>query len=132
MSTISFAPTAVPARDFRAVRPGRSARPAQPGQVRLTRRGRLVVLLGALAMVLLLGFFWGAGSVATERPGQPEATTVVQVAPGDTLYDLAAAVTVDGDVNAMVERIQRLNRLDSGMLLAGQKLRIPVTGASAG
>ena len=39
-----------------------------PSGVRLTRRGRLVVLLGALALVLLLGIFWGAGSVATERP----------------------------------------------------------------
>jgi predicted Zn-dependent protease len=86
-----------------------------------------VVFLGALAVVLLLGVLWGAGSVATERPGTPEPTRVVLVAPGDTLYDIAAAVTVDGDVNAMVERIQRLNRMESGMLVAGQEIRVPVT-----
>jgi predicted Zn-dependent protease len=86
-----------------------------------------VVVLGALAVVLLLGVLWGAGSVATERPGTPEPTRVVLVAPGDTLYDIAAAVTVDGDVNAMVERIQRLNRMESGMLVAGQEIRVPVT-----
>ena len=69
---------------------------------------------------------WGSGSVATEQAGTPEPTRVVMVAPGDTLYDIAAEATpADGDVAAMVERIQRLNALDSGMLAAGQELRIP-------
>ena len=97
--------------------------------VRLTRRGRLVVFLGTLMLVLLLGIVWGTGSsVATERPGTPEPTRVVMVAPGDTLYDIAAEATpADGDVAAMVERIQRLNALDSGMLAAGQELRVPTS-----
>ena len=101
--------------------------PVRPS-VRLTRRGRLVVFLGTLMLVLLLGIVWGTGSsVATERPGTPEPTRVVMVAPGDTLYDIAAEATpADGDVAAMVERIQRLNALDSGMLAAGQRLRIPI------
>jgi hypothetical protein len=99
--------------------------PARPS-VRLTRRGRLVVFLGTLAIVLMLGVVWGTGSVATEQAGTPEPTRVVHVAPGDTLYDLAAEATpTGGDVAAMVERIQRLNALDSGMLVAGQELRIP-------
>ena len=99
--------------------------PVRPS-VRLTRRGRLVVFLGTLAIVLMLGIVWGSGSVATERAGTPEPTDVVTVMPGDTLYDLAADATpADGDVAAMVERIQRLNALDSGMLVAGQELRIP-------
>jgi LysM domain len=102
-----------------------NAVPARP-QVRLTRRGRLVVFLGTLAIVLLLGIAWGTGSVATEQPGAPEPANVVTVMPGDTLYDLAADATpAGGDVAAMVERIQRLNALDSGMLVAGQELRIP-------
>ena len=99
--------------------------PVRPS-VRLTRRGRLVVFLGTLMIVLLLGIVWGSGSVATEQAGTPEPTRVVMVGPGDTLYDLAAEATpADGDVAAMVERIQRLNALDSGMLVAGQQLRIP-------
>lgn len=103
----------------------RNAVPVRP-QVRLTRRGRLVVFLGTLAIVLMLGVVWGSGSVATERPGTPEPSVAVTVMPGDTLYDLAAEATpADGDVAAMVERIQRLNALDSGMLVAGQELRIP-------
>ena len=92
--------------------------------VRLTRRGRLVVFTIGLLVVLALGVMWGSGSVATERSG----TLLVQVAPGDTLYDIAARVTTDGDVNATVEQIEDLNRLDSTVIYAGQKLRVPTSG----
>ena len=96
--------------------------------VRLTRRGRAVVLLAGLVLALVVGVFLGAGSVATERPGTPEPTRIVQVGAGDTLWGIAAdaaAATGDGDVRAMITRIERLNALDSGMVLAGQRLRIP-------
>src|SRR5262245_7503714 len=119
MSTMTIAPQALP-------RPTR-ARPQARQEVRLTRRGRLVVFLGALTVVLLLGVFWGAGSVASERPGRAEPTEIVMVGPGETLWDIAAQVADDGDTGAMVERIQRMNALDSGMLTAGQKIRVPAT-----
>ena len=95
-------------------------------QLRLTRRGRLVVFAGALLLVLALGVLWGSGSVATEQPGTADPTLVVQVEAGDTLYDIAARVTTDGDVAAMVEQIEDLNRLDTSVVYAGQKLRVPV------
>jgi len=95
-------------------------------QVRLTRRGRLVVFTGALLLVLAMGVLWGSGSVATEQPGTADPTLVVQVEAGDTLYDIAARVTTDGDVAAMVEQIEDLNRLDTSVVYAGQKLRVPV------
>ena len=95
-------------------------------QVRLTRRGRLVVFAGALLLVLAMGVLWGSGSVATEQPGTADPTLVVQVEAGDTLYDIAARVTTDGDVAAMVEEIEDLNRLDTTVVYAGQKLRVPV------
>ena len=126
MSTMTIAPSTHTAPSD----PPRSRRPEPrppAGQVRLTRRGRLVVFLGALLVVLLLGVFWGAGSVATERRGTPEPTQVVMVGEGETLWDIAADAATDGDTGAMVERIQRLNALDSGMLTAGQKIRVPTT-----
>ena len=101
--------------------------PSFTPELRLTRRGRLVVLLGALLVVLVLGVFMTAGSVASEKPGTPEPTLVVTVQPGDTLYGIAATVTTDGDVAAMVEQIQTINALDSGMLAAGQRIKVPVT-----
>ncbi len=113
--------------------PARVARPAvrraeRPSTVRLTRRGRVTVLLLGLALALAGGIFLGAGSAATERPGAPDPTRGVQVGTGDTLWGIAAdaaAATGEGDVRAMVDRIERLNALESGMVLAGQRLRVP-------
>ncbi|WP_435744526.1 LysM peptidoglycan-binding domain-containing protein [Nocardioides sp. SYSU DS0663] len=94
--------------------------------VRLTRRGRLVVFLLALTAVLAAGIFIAAGSVATQEAGTPEPTEVVMVGTGDTLWGIASDLAEDGDVRAMMERIERLNALDSAVLDAGQRLRVPV------
>ena len=90
--------------------------------LRLTRRGRVVVF--ALALIWVLAAFWlfSSGSVATD---EPEATTVVMVGTGDTLWDIAAEHADDGDVLEMMDHIKDLNDLDSGSLQAGQKLRVP-------
>jgi LysM repeat protein len=103
----------------------RPTRTARPGVVRLTRRGRLVVLAVAVLAVLAVGFVLAGGSVATGEAGTPEPTHVVMVGSGDTLWDIAAGLSDDGDVRAMVDRIQRLNALDSGMVVAGQRLLVP-------
>ena len=94
-------------------------------QVRLTRRGRLVVFL--LGAALLFGFaLWlAAGSAATDQPSGTTPYEVVTVAPGDTLWDIAAGAT-DGNVGDMVAEIRDVNSLDSGEVFAGQELRIPV------
>src|SRR5688572_22103562 len=118
--------SAITIHDVRDVRPVRIA--ARPSSVRLTRRGRVVVVLAGLVIALMAGVFLGAGSVATESKGTPEPTRVVQVTDGDTLWGIAAeaaAATGEDDVRAMVEHIQRLNSLDSAMVVAGQRLRVP-------
>jgi hypothetical protein len=96
--------------------------------VRLTRRGRLVVFLVSFAIVLGLGLALGAQSFAGEHPGTPEPTRVVMVGTGETLWAIAADLAADGDVRAMVNRIEELNALDSAMVQAGQRLRVPVQG----
>jgi len=116
MSTMTITPRLAPQV--------RAARPARPGSVRLTRRGRLVVLTLAVLTILAIGFVLAGGSVATDESGTPVPTRVVMVGSGDTLWDIAAGLT-DGDVRAMVDRIQRLNALDTGMVTAGQRLLVP-------
>ncbi|GAB2449203.1 hypothetical protein GCM10027062_33090 [Nocardioides hungaricus] len=96
--------------------------------VRLTRRGRLVVLAVALVAVLAVGLLLASGSVATDEPGTPEPTRVVLVGAGDTLWEIAAGLADDGDVRAMIDRIERLNALESGMVVAGQQLVVPIGG----
>jgi len=94
--------------------------------VRLTRRGRAVVVLFALLVVFAVGIIVAAGSVATGEAGTPEPTAVVQVGPGDTLWGIASVAAGEGDVRDMMDRIEKLNALDSGMLVAGQRLLVPV------
>jgi LysM repeat protein len=94
--------------------------------VRLTRRGRLVVVVAALLVAFAIGVFvTAAGSVATQEPGSPEPTRIVQVTSGQTLWDIAAERADGGDVRAMMEKIERLNALDSSVLQVGQRLVVP-------
>lgn len=93
--------------------------------VRLTRRGRLVVFALALLAVLAVGLVLASGAVGTGEAGTPEPTRIVLVGSGDTLWDIAAGIADDGDVRAMIDRIEKLNALDSGMVVAGQQLVVP-------
>ncbi|KRF36983.1 LysM peptidoglycan-binding domain-containing protein [Nocardioides sp. Soil805] len=95
--------------------------------MRLTRRGRLVVLLAALAIVLCAGFFLGSVAVGTDEAGQAPATEIVMVEPGQSLWSIASELTDGGDVRTTMREIERLNALDSVALSAGQKLRVPVS-----
>lgn len=125
MSTMTLSPTTL---SHTAMGPN-YARPAvrgAQGSVRLTRRGRLVVFTLALLVVLGLGTLLGARSVASEHPGTPEPTRVVMVGSGDTLWQIAADLADDGDVRAMIDRIEELNALDTAMVTAGQRLRVPI------
>lgn len=117
MSTITLSP-AYAARPLFAER-GRSS------QVRLTRRGRLVILLLALGVVLTTALLFSGRSIATTETGPDIETTVITVDSGDTLWAIAADLADDGDVRSMVDRIEKLNALDDSMLYAGQELFVP-------
>lgn len=93
--------------------------------VRLTRRGRVVVLGLTLLVLLLVGLVGAGLSGASERPGRAVPTHSIVVAPGDTLWDLATAAAHGGSILDMEQRIKDLNGLDSAVLISGQHLRIP-------
>ena len=101
---------------------------APQGEVRLTRRGRLVVLLVALVIALGVGIALGGVSMANSEAGASEATRVVVVNEGDTLWGIAAEVADDGGVREMVSEIRDLNSLDSSVVMLGQKLHVPADG----
>jgi LysM repeat protein len=93
--------------------------------VRLTRRGRIVIVAAALLVAFAIGVFvTAAGSVATQ---EPEATQIVQVGTGETLWDIAADLAGPGEVRAMMQQIEKLNALDSSVLQAGQRLVVPAS-----
>jgi hypothetical protein len=119
MSTLSIAP----AFDFRPQT--RRPRVARRTTVRLTRRGRIVILLGFLAAAFAVMVGLGGWATATHDGGTPEPVRVVEVEPGDTLYDIAGQVAEPGKVREMVHQIQQLNSLSGASIQVGQKLAIP-------
>jgi len=93
--------------------------------VRLTRRGRLVVLGLGLAAALGLGLYAASVSTANDHPEQ---TRMITVQPGQTLWDIssrAVATTGGGDVRSMMSHLEAINHLDSSSLQIGQHLRVP-------
>jgi hypothetical protein len=127
------APTVRPSRTARSPRAARRIRRVSqvepqrvaPRRVRLTRRGRLVAVVVFLGAALALMTALGGWATASLSGGTPEPVRVIEVAPGDTLYDIAADLAQPGEIRAMVHRIQELNSLPGASIEEGQKLAVP-------
>ena len=92
----------------------------------ITRRGRLARTFVVLSLTVVMA----AGFASQSGAGQVEASTapsyeIVVVAPGETLWSVAAAYAT-GDVQGMVNDIREANNLSGFDLQAGQRLRVPV------
>ncbi|MGL5810580.1 MAG: LysM peptidoglycan-binding domain-containing protein [Nocardioides sp.] len=99
------------------------------GRLRLTRRGKALLLALGVVLFLAISVLIGSGSIASNEAAQPAPTKVIVVADGVTLWDIAseiAARTDVQDVRDVMSDIEELNALESSMLQAGQKLRVPV------
>ena len=93
---------------------------------RLNRRGRLARTFVVLSLTVVMA----AGFAAKSGAGQDVASTapsyeIVVVAPGETLWSVAAAYAT-GDVQGLVNDIREANNLKGVDLQAGQKLRVPL------
>ncbi|SNS61433.1 LysM peptidoglycan-binding domain-containing protein [Actinomadura mexicana] len=98
--------------------------------IRLTRRGRVVlVAFAATVTLVLLWVIGGSGAFAGSRerhggPSRPAGTVVVE--PGDTLWGVASAADPGGDPRLVVQRIIDLNGLAGDPTVhPGQELRLP-------
>jgi len=92
----------------------------------LTRRGRLARTFVVLSLTVVMA----AGFASQSGAGQVEASTapsyeIVVVAPGETLWSVAAAYGT-GDVQGLVNEIREANNLTGFDLQAGQRLRVPL------
>ncbi|QLQ10789.1 MAG: LysM peptidoglycan-binding domain-containing protein [Nocardioidaceae bacterium] len=99
-------------------------RPAAP--IRLTRRGRVVIVIAFLAMLFAAAIGMGANSLATGGSGEPVPTQTVVVGSGDTLWGIASEVAEPGKTRSMMQRIAELNALATTTLQPGQKIAVPV------
>ena len=99
---------------------GPSVRPSREPRMRLTRRGRLVVLvLVAAILVVLLNAV--AGSLASAS-GEVEQITVRA---GQTLSGIAVDYLPELSVRDAVVELQLFNDLSTDQIHVGQTLRIP-------
>ncbi len=95
------------------------------GSVRLTRRGRLLVVLSVLVL-LVVGFSIGGhvSSQAASSTGIQHAHTVT-VQPGESLWAVAVRIAPHADPRLVVARIAQINHLPGAEVYAGQQLVVP-------
>lgn len=84
-------------------------------------RIRALSIISITVIVVLLFL-----SSAVQATGETVDTRDYRVKPGDTLWQIAKTHGPENaDTRRVVAAIERLNRLDGGVLLAGQVIEIP-------
>ena len=87
-------------------------------------RRRIAAVLVVAVVALVVSGLWAMRSEASSDAGVVEATVVV--APGDTVWDIAAAYTPAGaHPQAYVAEVLRYNDLTASAVLPGTVLRLP-------
>jgi nucleoid-associated protein YgaU len=124
--TTTLAPRRPVVHTITDARPPVAAPVAAPA--RLTRRGRLVVLLALVTLLFAValaatGGFARAGDDRSAAAGPVATTWVVQ--PGETLWQVAEAVAPGEDPRETVARIVELNGLADASVTVGQSLLVP-------
>jgi hypothetical protein len=108
-----------------------SSLPAAPvsSSIRLTRRGRLIVVVTLMALMVFAGISLGHGSSQAAGRGSLAATSrTLTVQPGETLWSVAARIAPHSDPRLVVADIESRNHLIGDQVLAGQQLRVPRIG----
>ncbi|MET0929820.1 MAG: hypothetical protein ABWX74_09885 [Aeromicrobium sp.] len=128
MSTITFGSTTYGQTYGQgSFTPGRASRRPSGPQVRLTGRGKIVIVSLAATVIGLLAIMFGPSSTATDQAGTPQDTTSVRVLPGHTLWEIATEANPDGDIRATVDEIIELNALpNASALQMGSEIAVPV------
>lgn len=103
--------------------------PVAVSPIKLTRRGRLVLSTLSFATMLAISLFSLLGIATSSANASNEATnstiTQIVVAPGETLWTIAARINPENDPRAVIEDIKALNVIEGANVYAGQVLLIP-------
>ena len=92
--------------------------------VHLTRRGRGVLLLVMVALLLAAFSLGRAGSQAA-TPASPTLLQQTTVHAGDSLWSVARRIAPGADPRPVVLQLQHLNHVGGAGLRAGQQLLLP-------
>ncbi len=98
--------------------------------IHLTRRGRVLVVLGLVALLYAAFSLGRAGSQASTAETRPQPAAVplaeVTVEPGESLWTLARRIAPRHDPRDVVRQLKDVNDLADPDLRVGQRLRLPV------
>ncbi|MBD7995886.1 LysM peptidoglycan-binding domain-containing protein [Arthrobacter sp. Sa2CUA1] len=139
-TSLSFARPARTAKTYSTAQASRTAQPSRAAAssqvssaapLRLTRRGRLLlvgapIMLGGAALLTFVGFFT-APALAAGSAGEQTRTQQISVSTGDSLWGLAAEYAPDRDPREVIADIMELNNLSDAVVPAGAQLYIPVS-----
>jgi hypothetical protein len=92
--------------------------------VRLTRRGRIVLVLAVMTLLVLAGFMLGQGSGQASGRGHHAQHTLI-VERGESLWSVAARIAPHQDPRLVVADIESLNDLTGPAVTPGQQLVVP-------
>ena len=108
-----------------------ASRPGKPPRIRLTPRGRIVLIglplvLLAAVILSLTGLLNSPARAADNASGLTVTPTVtVTVQPGESLWAIAGQVDPDRDPRDVIADIVQLNDLQAGKVMPGQQLFVP-------
>lgn len=93
--------------------------------VRLTRRGRLVVVMALTLLLFAIVSLGHAVADAGHQRGHLAVTHTWVVQPGENLWSIATSVAPGTDPRDTVARIVELNHLPSAAVTVGEALQVP-------
>ena len=93
--------------------------------IRLTRRGRRVVAILALIPIAITFLLIGMRGAQASDASAAAMTSTIVVKPGQSLWDVAAAINPAKDPRETIWIIQQLNGMNTSEVLAGQELLVP-------
>jgi len=94
--------------------------------LRLTRRGRLVLIVTVMIVATIAGITIGRSASLADSGAKP-ARHMVVVRAGETLWALAVRVAPDSDPRLAVAQIEAMNHLSGPAVEPGQQLLVPTT-----
>ncbi len=99
---------------------------AAQAPLRLTTRGRRVLIALGFVISIALGAGLGAAFYSPTPAANPASVDVVVVQQGQSLWSIASGVAAPGqDVREVVAQIQSLNGLQTSAIHSGQELTVP-------
>lgn len=112
-------------RPPRLVAAPRVARPVVCAPRRPVRGVGWLVLIGVLVFVVTLSIGWAGGGGRSGAAPVPQSAALVQVRPGETLWDIAQRLAPASSPDAVVARIRQLNSLSGDVVRPGELLAVP-------